>query len=441
MTILKTQCLECSVSKSELINLCEKKHVIIWGARMTGLGALRFLKHHNKTAVGFVDSDRAFKNTTVSAIPVFDPKALKEEININKWDPLIVIAASLKETEILGSLKINGLSGYDYFSFQSEDAPYFTVDILGSCNLACGSCPHSILEHGVPKGSMDIKTVEKVIDKIKKDSPETTHISLYSWGEPLLHPKVSKIVDYVHKNGMAVALSSNLSLNFEERIESLVRSEPEYLKVSVSGYYPETYNTTHQGGDVNLVKSNLYRIRYYMDKHKANMLVDINYHLYRDNNGKNLKMFKKLASELGFMLSTTYALVMPLERVLNHLDGKTDLQTSMLQKNLLVNIDEGIETSSKNVKQSPRCPFRENQINVNADLTVPVCCTVFHRGENVVAENFLNSSLKEIAKNKAKVKVCQKCMENRLPEYNMGFNKKDWKTIAESKSPTEKSKL
>ena len=126
---------------------------------MTGLGALRFLKHHNKTAVGFVDSDKAFHNKIVSGIPVFDPKELKEEIIRNKWDPIIVIAASLKETEILSCLEINGLSRYDCFSFQSQDAPYFTVDILGSCNLACGSCPHSILEHGVPKGSMDVKTV------------------------------------------------------------------------------------------------------------------------------------------------------------------------------------------------------------------------------------------------------------------------------------------
>ena len=70
----------------------------------------------------------------------------------------------MKEFEIV-SLKSKGLQDIEYFSFQSEDAPYLRL-ILGSCNLKCASCPHSIEDHSVPKGSMDFKTV-KVIDKIK----------------------------------------------------------------------------------------------------------------------------------------------------------------------------------------------------------------------------------------------------------------------------------
>ena len=425
------------MTKMDLIEKCEGKDVVIWGARMTGLGALRFLKHHNKDAVCYADSDPAFCGKTVAGLPVFSPSELKVQLRINDWDPLIVIAVSLKEVEIFEALKCYDLDEYECFSFQSADAPYFTVDILGSCNLSCGSCAHSIIRHKVPKGSMDFPTVKKVIDKIKQDSPETTHISLYSWGEPLMHPQVAEIVNYVKQNGIAVALSSNLSLNFEQRIEKLVRSSPEYLKISVSGYYPEAYNATHQGGDVNLVKSNLYRIRHYMDKHKSDMLVDINYHLYRDNNGKNLEMFKSLAEELGFILSKTYALVMPLERVFNYLDGKPDIQTLSLQKNLLVNIDEAINASSQDVKKSDVCPFRENQINVNSDLTVPICCTVFERGDNIVAQDFLQSSLKEISENKKNVAICDRCMKSRLPEYNMGFNEDKWEIIANSKSSTE----
>ena len=41
-----------------------------------------------------------------------------------------------------------------------------------------------------------------------------SHISLYSWGEPLLHPYIDKIIDYVHQHNVAVALSSNLSIKF-----------------------------------------------------------------------------------------------------------------------------------------------------------------------------------------------------------------------------------
>jgi hypothetical protein len=83
------------------------------------------------------------------------------------------------------------------------------------------------------------------------------------------------------------------------------------------------------------------------------------------------------------------------------------------------------------------CPFRENQININADLSVPICCTVWQRDENVVAKNFLESNLNEINRNKKNVDLCNKCMKLRLPEYNMGLNKNGWKKYAEQKTITD----
>ena len=421
------------MSKLSVVEKASNKDIIIWGARMTGLGALRFLKKNGKNPVCFVDSDPAFNGIIVGGLPVFSPSQLNDVIVSNEWSPFILISVSIKEIEVLKVLKDYGLDQFQYSSFQSLESPYFTVDILGSCNLACASCAHSIVDHKVPLGSMNFDNFTKVIDKIKNESPDTTHISLYSWGEPLLHPKVGEIVDYVHANGMAVALSSNLSLNFDQRLERLIKANPEYLKVSVSGYYPDAYNATHQGGDINLVKSNLYRIRHYIDKHKATTLIDINYHLYRDNNKKNLERFKEFAKELGFMLSTCYALVMPLERVVNYLDGNPDKQTLSLKKNLLVDIEEAISASASEPNKSGKCPFRENQVNVNSDLTVPICCTVFERAGNIVAKNFLESSLDEIEDNKKNVKTCDRCMKMRLPEYNMGFNQKKWQQVAEKK--------
>ena len=109
---------------------------------------------------------------------------------------------------------------------------------------------------------------------------------------------------------------------------------------------------------------------------------------------------QELANELGFLMSTTYALVMPLERVIDHCNNNASEQTKALSKNLLVDIDEGIDASKK-IKLDDICPFRENQININADLTVPVCCLVFNR-EHLVSNNYLNDSLKSINDNKQK---------------------------------------
>ena len=39
--------------------------------------------------------------------------------------------------------------------------------------------------------------------------------------------------------------------------------------------------------------------------------------------------------------------------------------------------------------------------------------------------------------NKKKVELCTKCMELRLPEYNMGFNKPGWESYAKQKPITD----
>ena len=78
-----------------------------------------------------------------------------------------------------------------------------------------------------------------------------------------------------------------------------------------------------------------------------------------------------------------------------------------------------------------------NQININSDLSIPVCCTVWERGENIVAKNYLDTNLNEINLNKSKVDTCNKCMDLKLPEYNMGFNKEGWRKYANQKTITD----
>lgn len=406
--------------------------VFIWGARMTGLGALMKCVSSGIQPVAFIDSDEAFKGKTVANLPVYSPSNYLTVLT-GFARPAILIAVSLKEDEIRAQINLEGAHDVAIFSFQDASTPYYTVDVLGSCNLSCGSCPHSIEAHGIPKGSMELDVFKSVFDKIVSDTPEVSHLSLYSWGEPLLHPYIADIVEYVHSKGVAVALSSNLSIRFESRLDELIQQQPDYLKVSVSGYFPEVYGSTHQGGDINLVKSNLYRLRYLIDKFKARTLVDINYHLYRNNSSVDIDQFRRLANELGFIISETYALVMPLERVLDHLDGKTDIQLKLLEENMLVTIDEGISASSVHRLPDGVCPFRENQVNINADLTVPVCCTVFHRDGTIVSNNFLTSTPDDILKAKSAVVVCDRCSQRALPEYNMGFNRPGWEKVAKAK--------
>ena len=154
---------------------------------------------------------------------------------------------------------------------------------------------------------MSLDNVKAVIKKLR-ESRQTAHMFHCTVGGSHYHPQIDEIIDLFHDAGIAVGLSTNLSHQNFKNIERAVQASPDYIKISVSGYYPKAYNNTHQGGDITLVKSNLYKLAYLIDKKGIDSLVDINYHLYRDNCGENLQKMTDLAEELGFIISTVHAL-------------------------------------------------------------------------------------------------------------------------------------
>jgi len=420
------------MTRTEIAISLQGKKVTIWGARMTGLGTCRFLAKFGVRPSFFIDSDPGLKNFKVAGLRVISPTEDDFSKRIDEID-VVLLAVVLKESDIISELlKLGVRDRVEVISFQDSLQPSYTIDILGSCNLKCGSCPHSIVGHAVPRGSMALPIFRQVFEKVMGEAPELTHLSLYSWGEPLIHPDIVKMIDLVHRAGVAVALSSNFSLDLDSILPELVKSGPDYLKISVSGFTQPVYETTHQGGDIRLVKSNLYRLRYLMDKYRRDFMVDVNYHLYSNNCNEELASFKAFCRELGFILSETYSLVMPLERVEEHLAGAPDYNTRVLNDSLLlVDIDEGIRVSG-GAGLGPRpCPYRENQVNVNADLSVPICCLTFGRGERtIVADNYLLVNAEDISDQKRLKEICTNCQKNGLQEYNLGFNRAEWDRIA-----------
>jgi len=402
---------------------------------MTGHGLSKYLSKNipDCKVSAFIDSDPSLHGSAINGIEVKAPQTLpsiKEKLS----NILIIVAVSLKEEEISTQLIDLGFDATDFIMYSDYVTEFYTIDVVGTCNLRCSSCAWGDVEikSNVPRGTMDFDSFTSVLDKAEKESGILSHVSLYSWGEPLLHPRISDMIDEIHERGAAVAISSNLSIRSDEAIKRIAKSAPEYIKISLSGFFQDVYEKTHNGGDIKHVKSNMYRLRYYLSRYKSKSHVDVNYHMYKDNSGTNLSKMEDLCDELGFGLSKTYALIMPLERVMDHLDGKPSQETKNLYPNLLVNIEEGIE-ASKTVKLD-ECPFLSNQVNINWDLSVPLCCTVFNRNEKtVITKDYISTSLSEINRLKSCSSLCGKCMSLHLPQYNMGYNRPSWDRVASSK--------
>jgi len=409
------------------LTILDKRPIVIWGARMTGVGLLRFAKKHNLRVVGFIDSDASFDGTSVYNLPVTQPNSLSS-LRAKYKNLLVVVAVSAKEDEIIDSLKKIGMGPNDYINYKEFCGSFFTIDISGMCNLKCPSCASSLSSICPPKGFMSMDDFKNIIKKIVKEAGIVSHICLYNWGEPLLHPQLDLFIDYVHQMGIAAIVSTNLSISSVEQLYKLVKSSPDTLRISLSGYYPNIYNTTHTGGDINLVKSNMYRIKYYMEKCSSSFPVEVNYHLYKNNIGTDLTKMKELCRELGFIFSTSYANITPVERVIEYYEGRIDEKTKEVLKLLLVSIDKAMEIT-KPFRALP-CRLQSNQVNINWDRSVLLCCASYDRRKSIISDDFLQDSLEKINMRKKNHDLCTTCRRYGIHQYILEINRKEWEKEA-----------
>ena len=143
---------------------------------------------------------------------------------------------------------------------------------------------------------------------------------------------------------------------------------------------------------------------------------------------------KKLCEELDFGLSTTYPVVFPIERCIDYLEGNPSKEVKDLSKLLLVNIDEGLEIT-KDHRNQP-CRYLTNQVNINWDRSVPLCCVTFDRQKNssIISNDFLKVSLKNLEKKKHNHSLCKKCVSHGIPPYQLGVNLPGWEKKAKENS-------
>src|SRR5690242_4066822 len=85
---------------------------------------------------------------------------------------------------------------------QTADHYYF-IDIVGTCNLRCPSCPVGNVVSDTPKGFMPLDQLRQILAKIAADQGpgKRLFIDLYNWGEPTLHPDLAACVRLVHEFG------------------------------------------------------------------------------------------------------------------------------------------------------------------------------------------------------------------------------------------------
>ncbi|MDT8861960.1 radical SAM protein [Alkalihalobacillus sp. MEB130] len=86
----------------------------------------------------------------------------------------------------------------------------FYIEITSVCNLACSFCPPT--ERA--KQFISVEDFSKRLDQVK---PHTDFIYLHVKGEPLLHPKIDRLLDLCHEKGFKVNITTNGTLINKKR--------------------------------------------------------------------------------------------------------------------------------------------------------------------------------------------------------------------------------
>jgi len=291
----------------------------------------------------------------------------------------------------------------------------FYIDVVGSCNLRCPSCP---VENSKTTKRYRHSMSPELLDKIVSKAVKETHvraIALFVWTEPLLHPHLPELIRVVKKHHLRCYISSNL--NYGKNIAAIIAKNPTKFIISVSGFTQETYGITHKGGNIEIVKENMIRLAEAKKTTNANTHIEVSYHRYLGNLDDEVRM-RVFSESLGFCFTPIWAYLTPLEKVLAFTHNEMEQITTEDQKiiaKFALPVKESINIAMQ-YKNTP-CEIRDTYMVLDCMGHATLCCTIYDQQKYSLG-SYLDTPLRDLQKRKYTMEqnkaICSSCMEKGL---------------------------
>ncbi|MBW1819526.1 MAG: radical SAM protein [Deltaproteobacteria bacterium] len=184
---------------------------------------------------------------------------------------------------------------------------HMQVELTNYCNLRCRVCPTGtgLLER--PKGNLDVDMYARFMKEV---GPYLLTASLWGWGEPLLHPRFSEIVDITRRHVVIPLLSTNgQNLNNDRVIEGLLKAPPTYLIVAIDGLTRETHAGYRRGADLNRILEGVHRLAEQKRVRKQRFPILNMRFIPMKHNEHEMKNIRQFAVENGFDYLTIRSLI------------------------------------------------------------------------------------------------------------------------------------
>lgn len=170
------------------------------------------------------------------------------------------------------------------------------VEISNICNLQCSFCPEVIRE----KKLMPLDLFENIIQQI---TPLTELVCFHLMGDPLVHPKLSEMIEICEKYGAKIFFVTNGVLIKPQHEQLLLSSAMYQVNFSLHSFFDN-----HPGKDPTSYLEKIFKWTETALLNRPELY--INYRLWnlqdiRDSMSENVEMLKCIEARFDFSISPT----------------------------------------------------------------------------------------------------------------------------------------
>jgi radical SAM protein with 4Fe4S-binding SPASM domain len=176
------------------------------------------------------------------------------------------------------------------------------VELTNYCNLHCKICPTGGGTLDRKKMSLDPALFEKLVNEI---GPYLLTMSLWGWGESLLHPRLAEILRMVQNRGITTFISTNgQNLSNPSVIEALINHPPTYLIVALDGLTDETNSAYRVGAKIAPAIEGIQRLAQMKKERRQKYPILHHRYIVMKHNEHELPQLKKFVQDNHFNIGT-----------------------------------------------------------------------------------------------------------------------------------------
>lgn len=252
----------------------------------------------------------------------------------------------------------------------------FYLEITSVCNLACSFCPPT-------ERQKQYITLEEFSERLDQIKPHTDYIYLHVKGEPLLHPRIGKLLDISYEKGFKVNITTNGTLINKKREQLLNKPALRQINFSLHSFDGHIGSEDKEG----YVKSILSFVREATSQ--SALIVSLRLWNLTQDNKKNME--RQRNRELLEMIEKEFDLDYKIEEKVKPGSG------IKIAERIYINQDYEFKWPALHEEEDDGkgfCHGLRNQAGILADGTVIPCCL---DGEGVInLGNIKNHSFSEI---------------------------------------------